>query len=142
MAKPRLQFFALSDPLKFILMDIPDPFLQTVNRNQPVMTMTDRFPKLTRAILTAQSTTMQSAIIVVDYWVMPYGVLPYALIDNRPQFVRKFFKKLWLALGLERLTTMVYYPQGNVQVERYNQTILARIRHLVLEHQWRWILYV
>jgi len=103
-----------------------------------VIVITDRYSKLTRAIPVASITAPHVASIFVDHWVIPYGIPEQILSDNGKQFVSKFFAALCAFLGAKLTTTTAYHPQCNGQTERYNKTIIARLRHYVDEHQSDW----
>jgi hypothetical protein len=44
-------------------------------------------------------------------------------------------------MGVQHIFTSAYHPQANGQVERFNRTILARLRALAGEEQGTWDLY-
>ena len=71
-------------------------------------------------------------------WVGPYGPPSFLLTDNGPQFVAKFFAAICLLLGVKQHTITAYHPQTNGQVERYNKTLVSRLRHYVADHQRNW----
>ena len=137
-----LRLFPANGPLEFVAMDILGPLPKTKQGNQFVVVLTDRYSKLTRAIPTGKTTATTVATIFVDHWVIPYGIPNYVLTDNGPQFVAKFFASVCLALGVKHVTTTAYHPRTNGQTERFNRTIVTRLRHYVGEHQDDWDLYV
>ena len=64
--------------------------------------------------------------------------LSYVLTDNGPQFAAKFFEAVCIINGIKHVFTTAYHPQTNGQVERFNKTLAARLRHYVSEHQKDW----
>lgn len=62
------------------------------------------------------------------------GIPTVLLADNRRQFVSKFFRAVTARFGVKHLTTAVIHPQNSRQVESFNRTIFARLRHYVGKH--------
>jgi transposase InsO family protein len=61
--------------------------------------------------------------------------------DYGRQFTSECFKTCCKAMGVQHIFTSEYHPQANGQVERFNRTILARLRALVGEEQGTLDLY-
>lgn len=72
----------------------------------------------------------------------PYGISAYILAENRAQFKSKSLEMLCAMLSVEHPTTTSYHPQRNEQVERYNHTIVKRLRHYVAGNQKDWETYM
>ncbi len=53
----------------------------------------------------------------------------------------KFFTHVCDILGVKNVFTTAYHPQTNGQVEQFNRTILASLRHFVADHPKEWDLY-
>lgn len=104
--------------------------------------ITDRYTELTRAIPVTNTTVPHVAAICLDHWIMPFGIPTYLLTDNGSQIVGKFFATLCAFLGTKHLSTTAYHRETNLQTERYNKTIIARLRHYVAEHQKDWDHYI
>lgn len=69
----------------------------------------------------------------VNHSVFVNGPPDSLLSDNENQFVSKFFQNVCRILGIKNLFTTTYHPQLNGQVERFNRTILAALRHYVVD---------
>ena len=137
-----LTLFPAAGPLEFVAMDIAGPYPRTRNGNEYVVVLTDRFTKLTRAIPTRTTTASDVASIFIDYWIYSYGVPDYLLTDRGTQFMSKFFELVCSSLGVKHVATSAYRPQTNGQAERYNRTMVSRLRHYICEHQTDWDDYV
>ena len=137
-----LKLFPAKGPLEYIAIDILGPLPRTKTGRQYVVVITDRYSKLTRAVPTAKITAPVVAAVVLEHWVIPYGIPNHILSDNGSQFVSKFFSALCAFLGAKLTTTTAYHPQTNGQTERYNKTIITRLRHYVNDHQTDWDLFV
>lgn len=55
-------------------------------------------------------------------------------MDNDPQLVSKICSALCASLGAKLVTAKKFYTQFNVQIERYNKTLVALLRHYIDEH--------
>ena len=75
---------------------------------------------------------------LLEHWILPYGVPKHVLSDNGPQFVGKVFTTIRTMLRLKHDKTLAYRPHTNGQTERYNQTLVHRLRVFVNEHQRDW----
>jgi transposase InsO family protein len=60
------------------------------------------------------------------------------MTDNGPQFTAKFFLDICVEFAIKKIFTTAYHPQTNVQVARYNRTILVSIRAYVSKRQDEW----
>lgn len=90
---------------------------------------TDRFAKPTRAVAVAKLTTAHVAAAVLQNCVVLSGVPDTILTDNGKQFTSEFVASLCRSMGTSFGTTTEYLPQTNGQVQRYNRTSVARLRH-------------
>ena len=137
-----LKLFPAAGPLEFVAMDLLGPLPKTAHGNQHVLVITDRFSKLTRSIPLRTTTASVVANAFLDNWVYVYGAPRYVLTDNGPQFAAKFFDAVCALLGVRHYLTTAYHPQSNGQTERFNRTLVQRLRHYVEEHQRDWDDYV
>lgn len=113
--KRHLQHFPASRPLEFIAMDILEPLPETMQGNQYVVIITDRYSKLTRAIKTSKTAAAHMANIFLDHWIVSFDISSYLLTDNGTRFRSKFFASICGYLGVKHLTTTAYHPQTNGQ---------------------------
>ena len=133
-----LRLFPAEYPLQFIAIDLLGPLPKSKRGNRHVLVVTCRFSKLARAIPLARITSASVVRALLESWIYPYGLPSMILSDNGVQFTSKFFEAMCTTLGVKHLTTTTYHPQTNGQVERYNRTLVARLRHYVAENQADW----
>ena len=137
-----LKLFPATGPLEFVAMDLLGPLSKTKNGNRFILVITDRFSKFTRSIPLRTTTAASVAKAFLDHWVYAYGAPQYLLTDNGPQFIAKFFDSVCGLLGIQHYLTAFYHPQTNGKAERFNKTILSRLRHYISEHQQDWDEYL
>ena len=138
----KLKLFPAQGPLDFVAMDFLGPLPRTKTGNQHVLVITDRFTKLCRAIPLKNTKAVTTAKAFLESWIYVYGPPRLLLTDNGRSFTSKFFQSICLAVGTKNLFTTAYHPQSNGQAERYNRTLVTRLRHFVAEHQDNWDDYV
>lgn len=51
------------------------------------------------------------------------GAKPRIISDNGPQFIARGFRDFIRLAGMTHVSTSPYYPQSNVKLERWNQTL-------------------
>lgn len=72
---------------------------------------------------------------------MTYGPPHILLFDNDKQFTSKIFRHVCKILVFENRFTATYRLQTICQVELYNGTITATLRHYIDQHTKDWDLY-
>lgn len=119
-------------------MDTLGPVPGTLEGNQDVLVMTDRYSKLTKAVPTSKTTASHIVSLSMDNRIMQSDIKTHVLAGNRTQFVGKFFKSLCAFSGTKHLTIPAHHPQTNGQTERLNKTIIVTLQQHVAEHQRDW----
>jgi transposase InsO family protein len=136
-----MTLFPAHEPLDYVAIDILGPLPRTKKGNQYLLVIADRFSKLVRTVPLSRITAAIVAWAFMEQWVYLYGPPRLLLSDNGRQFTSAFFKTCCQAMGVQHIFTSAYHPQANCQVERFNRTILARLRALAGEEQGTWDLY-
>lgn len=123
-------------------MDKLRPLPRTSRGNRYVLLITNRYSKIPRAFILYNTTAPHAGNVFLEDWIIPYDIISYLLTDNGPQFVAKCFSSVCASLGRQQLTTTGYLPQttgfGNRQTERYNNIIVAHLRHYVVKQRGDW----
>ena len=139
--RTEMKLFPSNEPLDYISIDILGELLRTPRGNRFLLVITDRFTKLTR---TAPLKTISAEAVAKAFakeWVFAYGPPTTVLSDNGKQFTANFFQSLCRILGTKNVYTTTYNPKCNGQVERFNRTILAALRHYLDDHPKDWDLF-
>ena len=136
-----LKLFPATRPLESVSIDILGELIQTPRGNRYLLVICDRFTKLVRTVPLRRITTLVVAKAFVTHWVFVYGPPAELLSDNGKQFAARLFLEVCRVLGIKNKFTTTYHPQCNGQVERFNRTILAALRHFVADHPKEWDLF-
>lgn len=133
-----LKLFPATRPLEFVSIDILGPLPRSSGGHRYLLVITDRYTKFVRTVPLRAITALTVAKAFCEHWVFAYGPPVCLLSDNGGQFTSKFFQSICNVLGTRNLFTTAYHPQTNGQVERFNRTILAGLRHFCSEHGRDW----
>ena len=134
-----LSLFSAQAPLEYVAIDILGPLPKTTYGHRYLLCITDRYSKMVRTIPLKNITAAIVAKAFCEHWVFHYSTIgPQPISDNGGQFTAKFFQDVCAILGIQKLFSAAYHPQTNGQVERFNRTILAGLRHFCSEHGRDW----
>ena len=133
-----LKLFPAKQPLEFVSIDILGPLPRSQSGNKYLLVISDRYSKYTKTVLLRSISSWTVAKAFCEHWAFVFGPPKLLLSDNGGQFMSKFFQSVCNILGTRNLFTTAYHPQTNGQVERYNHTILAGLRHYCAEHGRDW----
>ena len=133
-----MKLFRASKPLKYIAIDLLGPLIKREKGCTDILVITDRFSKLARVVPLQSTKAPVVANALLEHWILPYGLPKHVLSDNGPQLVGKVFTTIRTMIRLKHDKTLAYHPQTNGQTERYNQTLVHRLRVFFNEHQRDW----
>jgi len=100
--------------------------------------MVDRFSELTRVVALPRENAETVASAFCDTWVAFYGPPDTLLTDNGPQLTSTLFQGVCRLMGISHLFSTTYHPQTQGQVERYDRTIVAKLKAYVNDQQDTW----
>ena len=103
--------------------------------HEHILVIKDRFTKLTHAIPLKTTTSQAVRDAFPQYSAYAYGIPDRLLSNNGHQFTARYFQHAMAKLNIKLSPTSTYHPQVNRQTERYNSTLISRLRHYVTENQ-------
>lgn len=112
-----------------------DRLSRTPSDNQQVIFLTNRYEKLTKAILVSTVTLTSAATVFLDNWVIAYPILACWLTNNGLYFLFKFLTAGSVPQSIEKLTMTLYHFNSLGQVESLIRPIVAHLQPNVAEHQ-------
>ena len=116
-------------------MDIVGP-LPRSGGYQYLLTMVDRFTRWPEAYPMEDMTTETIAITFVREYVPRFGVPDVITTDRGRQFESELFRQLTSLLGICRIRTSAYHPQGNGLVERFHRTLKTALKCQAPANDW------
>lgn len=107
--------------------------------NTTVLTVVDRFSKMTRFIaLPKLPTAKETAEIMINHVFRVHGFPRDIVSDRGPQCVSRFWREFCRLIGATASLTSGYHLEANGQTERINQQLETGLRCLVSQNPSTW----
>lgn len=121
-SKPPLQSIPIGKPWQMVAVDILEVPVSTSN-NRYILVLQDYYTKWAEAIPLPNQTasTITKEIIKVF---TTYGIPEILHSDQGRNFESALFQETLKAFGVQKSRTMVYHPEGDGMVERFNRSLL------------------
>ena len=103
-----------------------------------VLVITDHFTRFTQAYIVPDERASTIAKVLWKEFFSVFGAPARLISDQGRAFESELIAQLCATLGVEKVRTSPYHPQGNGSVERANQTLLNMLRKLNLDEKNRW----
>ncbi|XP_068122518.1 uncharacterized protein [Hyperolius riggenbachi] len=107
-----------------------------------VLVMIDHFTKFAVAIPTRDQTAVTAAKHLWNDFIQTYGCPQRIHSDQGPCFKSRLMQELCQLYNIKKSHTTPYHPQGNGVCERFNRTLIQKIRSLEQEKKQRWPVYI
>ena len=116
------------------------PLPLTPSGNRYILLFTDRFSRRADmfAVSPAQYTAEGTANILINMYIPLWGCPVFLLSDNGKHFCSKLSDAIHRRLGIKKLNTSAYHPEGNGGTERVNHTMAQMLSVVVNEPQTDW----
>lgn len=113
------------DPLNGILSVLHIDFWHCTFRGvaYEVLTMIDSFSRWPEATVVTSKDSKTVASTIVCKWICRFGVPRRLVSDNEPSFVSAIIKNFAGILGIQRINTIPYRPQGNSPIEAFHKQL-------------------
>lgn len=103
----------------------PLPTSKSGNNYVYILVVTDLFTKWVEAFPLREMSSITLATVLVDHVICRFGVPVVLHSDQGANLCSEVMKSVCRLLGMEKTRTSAYHPQGNGQVEQFNQTVEA-----------------
>lgn len=133
-----------NEPFELVSMDIVGPLPRTNNGFRYMLTFIDHFTRYAEAIPLKDQTAEAVARAFVDVIVARHGVPGRLLTDQGKNFTSELITATCRFLGIKKIRTTPYHPEGNGRLERLHRTLNESIAHFVRRdgRDWdRWLPY-
>jgi transposase InsO family protein len=131
-------------PGEQVSMDIVGPYPRSKNGNRYLLTFIDNFTRYAEGIAIKEITAEETARAFIESIVTRHGVPERLLTDQGRNFTSELLKNTCRFLGIKKIQTTAYHPEGNGMVERLHRTIGDSMSHYVRKdgRDWeRWVPY-
>lgn len=114
-----------------IHLDIIGPVISTPRGNKLIVTGIDAFSRMGFARAYPSVTAEEIIEVVKEEVIYRHGPPAHIVTDNGTQFTSNRFQEFVSNLDIKHSTTCEYNPQSNGMDERFNATLVSRLRNLV-----------
>lgn len=131
-----LGHFPDCDRFEHIHIDIVGPLPTSQEGHRYLITMLDRATSWPEAIPVSDISANSVARVVYENWIVRFGCPLRLTSDQGRQFESEIFKHLMRFLGVEKIRTTAYHPQGNGAVERMHRSLKVALRAKLDNENW------
>ena len=117
-------------PNERLQMDVCGPVIESYHGNKYLLVITDRFTKYTKVFPMPNQESRTIAEILVTQWLEPEGEPEELHTDQGTPFEARLMQQVCKLYDIKKTRSSPYHPQGNAQVERYNQTVARMLSML------------
>ena len=128
-------------PFERIALDLIGPLTMTKRKNRFILTLIDCCTMWVEAIPLQRIDSSSIANSLINIFTR-LGFPRQILSDNGSQLCGRLMTEVFQLLQTKHITTSVYHPQSNGQIERFNGTLLSILRKLVNDKPEEWDNYL
>ena len=123
-------------------MDLFGPLPKTNRGATIILVLIDHFTRWAEPIALRRAEVSDVVAALRDVWMPKHGVPATLLSDNGRQFVASVVREFCENVGIRKIYSTPYHPQGNSVVESYMRTLKKGLATLVAEDGHDWDLYL
>lgn len=118
-------------PMELWAMDFVGPLQITGKGNRYILTMCDQFTRWPEAVALPDQSANSVASAIMSKIVCTHGVPEKIVTDQGRNFESQLISHLTQLLGINKVRTTAYHPQGNGMCEKLNGTLVNILSSLV-----------
>ena len=110
-------------PFEIIAIDISGPFVQTNSGNRYILTIMDLFSSWVEAVpIPSKSSEIIANVLLTE--IIPRFSCPRKILtDNGLEMIAQSVKHITKVLRIKHITTSIYHPEANGQIERMHRVL-------------------
>jgi transposase InsO family protein len=137
--KPEYQSRRLPQyPMQRISMDFLSLESSTRTGSHKVLVIVDELTRYAEAIVVPNEQGETAANVLMTNIICRYGVPEELITDQGSAFISDLFENLCYQLGIDKIFTTAYHPQGNGVNERMHATLYNILRSLTGRNPYEW----
>ena len=137
-AKAKLGTFHAGMPMERVHLDILGPYPQSHSGNVYILMLVDQFTKWLECYPLPDQNAETIAKAMVEGFIARFGCPLQIHTDQGRNFTGNMFTQVCQLLQIVKTRKTPYHPASNVQVERFNKTLLQIIRAYLKGNQRTW----
>ena len=123
-------------------MDLFGPLVKTPRGATIILVLLDHFTRWVELVALKKAEVSDVVSCLRDVWMPKNGVPVVLLSDNGPQFTAAVLRDFCTSIGVRKIYSTPYHPQGNSVVESYMRTLKKSLSALVAEDGRDWDLFL
>ncbi|GMF23673.1 unnamed protein product [Phytophthora fragariaefolia] len=134
----RMSLQELGGPVSLLVVDAVGPLITTPRGKKYILVFVDYFTKWVEALPVSRFDSVTFIDIMINGVITRHEVPETLLSDRRSNVTSELAKALYETLGIKKLFGAAYHPHTYGLVERFNGTLLSRVKMYVNETQSDW----
>ena len=131
----------ISEPFKKIAIDIVGELPKSSSGHKYILTIVDYATRYPEAIPLRTTNSKVIADALIQFF-SRVGIPEELVSDQGSNFISKLMMQLYESLGIRKIKTSIYHPEGNGLVERFHSTLKAMLKKFVGECVKSWNKYL
>ncbi|KAA8496244.1 Transposon Ty3-I Gag-Pol polyprotein [Porphyridium purpureum] len=123
---------------EIVAMDILTVSPTSADGNKKILVMIDLFTRYVACVPLKDESIDSVANAFLEGWVFRFGAPERLLSDRGVTFLSEVIESICASMGIRRIYTSPYHPEGNGMVERFNRTIMSEIRARITTTEKAW----
>ena len=128
--------------MQLVHIDLAGPLSKTENGNEFIVFIIDAFSNWVEAVPLIKTEASDVATAFISSWVSRFGAPERLISDQGPNVSGELIKAICDILGVKKIRTTPFHPQGNGKVERVIGTVKSLLCASVPELQLEWDAYL